>query len=64
MDIDEMQAEIIVATDEALASAHMLAAEIIGLRVSRHAARMATEFEEKFAYIRRLRRAVKAEIAG
>jgi hypothetical protein len=65
LDIEDMRADLAVATDEALEIADRLALEVVDSpRKTPDVFRLAREFQEKRLHVRRLRRAIKAEVAG
>jgi hypothetical protein len=65
LDIEHLKADLAVATDEALEIADRLALEVVDSpRKTPDAFRLAREFQEKRIHVRRLRRAIKAEVAG
>jgi hypothetical protein len=65
MDIDDqLQAEIMVATQEAFELADALTVEVVVGRLGSRALQLARDYQEKRRYIRRLRRAAKVEVGG
>lgn len=65
LDIECMKADLAEATDEALEIADRLALEVVDSpSKTTDTFRLAREFQEKRLHVRRLRRAIKAEVAG
>lgn len=62
LDVDELRAELARVTDEALTLGEALAVEVT--RHSSRVFRMARELQEKHLELRRIRRAIKAEVSG